>query len=89
MNLSELQELAPEVLTLDRSIVSGVRQSGETERLVSVAVDVGHTLGAKVVAKGVERPDQQEVAERAGCDYAAGYLVGWSVPPDEFPVGSA
>lgn len=86
VDLSALRDLAPEVLTLDRSVVGGVRETAETERLVRVAVDVGHTLGAKVVAKGVERPDQQEVARRAGCDFAAGYLVGWSVPPDEFPV---
>jgi diguanylate cyclase (GGDEF)-like protein/PAS domain S-box-containing protein len=88
VDLSALRDLAPEVLTLDRSVVGGVRETAETERLVRVAVDVGHTLGAKVVAKGVERPDQQEVARRAGCDFAAGYLVGWSVPPDEFPVRS-
>lgn len=89
VDLGSLRELAPEVLTLDRSLVGGTRESHEKERLVRVAVDVGHTLGAKVVAKGVERPDQQAVAQRAGCDYAAGYLVGWSVPPDEFPVGRA
>lgn len=87
VDLSSLQEMAPEVLNLDRSVVGGIRGSTETERLVRVAVDVGHTLGAKVVAKGVERPDQREVARRAGCDYAAGYLVGWSVPSEEFPVG--
>lgn len=86
VDLSALKELAPEVLTLDRSVVGGVRESQETERIVRVAVDVGHTLGAKVIAKGVERPDQRDVAQRAGCDYAAGYLVGWTVPPEEFPV---
>lgn len=89
VDLAGLRELAPEVLTLDRSVMGGMRERHETERLVQVAVDVGHTLGAKVVAKGVERADQQEVAQRAGCDYAAGYLVGWSVPPREFPVGRA
>lgn len=82
--LEKLRMLAPDVLNLDRSVVSPA-PSSSGERIVRIAVDLGHTLGAKVVAKGVERFDQREVLRRAGCDYALGYLEGWSVPPGEFP----
>lgn len=83
--LERLRKLAPDVLNLDRSVVSPAVPSSPGERLLRVAVDLGHTLGAKVVAKGVERFDQREALCRAGCDFALGYLEGWSVPPSEFP----
>lgn len=86
--LEKLRWLSPDVLNLDRSMVSPAVPESPGERLLRVAVDLGHTLGAEVVAKGVERADQREVLRRAGCDFALGYLEGWSVPPSEFPAGS-
>lgn len=84
--LETLRRLAPDMINLVPGLVGTVRPEGPGERLLRVTVDAGHTLGARIMAKGVERREQQSAARRAGCDLVQGYLVGWPVPPDEFPV---
>jgi EAL domain-containing protein (putative c-di-GMP-specific phosphodiesterase class I) len=87
--LETLRGLEPEMINLERDLVRGTRPGTPAERLLRVTVDVGHTLGARMVAKGVERRSQQELLGRAGCDFVEGYLVGWPVPAEEFPVDGA
>jgi diguanylate cyclase (GGDEF)-like protein/PAS domain S-box-containing protein len=79
-----LQCLHPEILSLDRTFVDAAEREDGWRRKLRVAVDLGHTLGAAVVGKGVERPTQRDVLREAGCDFAEGYLEGWSVPAEEF-----
>lgn len=83
--LETVRGLEPEMIILERDLVRGTRPGTSTERLLRVTVDVGHTLGARMVAKGVERPAQHELLDRAGCDLVEGYLVGWPVPAEAFP----
>lgn len=83
--VDRLRELEPDLISLDGGLVRAARTGPPAERLLRVAMDVGHTLGARMMAKGVERRDQQAVLDRAGCDLVQGYLVGWPVPPEEFP----
>lgn len=79
-----LQCLHPEILSLDRTFVEAADREDGWRQKLRVAVDLGHTLGASVVGKGVERPAQRDVLREAGCDFAEGYLEGWSVPAEEF-----
>ncbi len=83
--VDRLRELEPDLICLDGGLVRAARTGPSAERLLRVAMDVGHTLGARMMAKGVERRDQQAVLDRTGCDLVQGYLVGWPVPPEEFP----
>lgn len=79
-----LECLHPEILGLDRAFVEAADREDEWRQKLRVAVDLGHTLGAAVVGKGVERPTQRDVLREVGCDFAEGYLEGWSVPAGEF-----
>lgn len=87
--LDDLRSLSPDVLALDRTLVDAAGHREEWERRIHLAVDLAHTLGARVLAKGVERPEQRELLRAAGCDWVEGYLEGWSVPPEEFLNGAA
>lgn len=64
---------------LDRSLV----QHAATARpLMLAATDMAHTLGMRVVAEGVETPEQLAIVLELGCDQAQGYLFAPPLPPD-------
>lgn len=56
-NLSLLEQLAPDEVKLDISLVRGVAASPSKRAVVRAVTDVCRQLGAKVVAEGVESPD--------------------------------
>jgi EAL domain-containing protein (putative c-di-GMP-specific phosphodiesterase class I) len=43
--------------------------------MVAAVVDLGHALGMKVVAEGVETDEQLLEVRTLGCDAAQGYLL--------------
>jgi EAL domain-containing protein (putative c-di-GMP-specific phosphodiesterase class I) len=45
---------------------------------------MAHKLNMKVIAEGVETPQQRELLLAAGCDYAQGYLFARPLPRNEF-----
>jgi EAL domain-containing protein (putative c-di-GMP-specific phosphodiesterase class I) len=46
-------------------------------------VELAHTLGATVIAEGVETRVQWECLAALGCDIAQGYFVGRPLPPED------
>jgi EAL domain-containing protein (putative c-di-GMP-specific phosphodiesterase class I) len=65
--------LPVDVLKLDRGFVAEIDQSLVDRRIVRTVVALGHTLGLKVVAEGVERQSQAELLARCGVDVAQGF----------------
>ena len=60
---------------IDRSIVNGCSQSQARRVLISSIIAMTHNLGARVIAEGVEEPEDLAFLERARCDEVQGYLV--------------
>jgi EAL domain-containing protein (putative c-di-GMP-specific phosphodiesterase class I) len=50
--------------------------------IVLAAIQLGHSLGARVVAEGVERRDVDTPLREFGCDYAQGYFYGRPEPAE-------
>ena len=73
----------PEVIKLDRSIVSGVAADPVLQTLVRSLVDFGHSSGAGVVAEGVETLEEVRELQDLGVDFGQGWYFGKAGPPDE------
>ncbi|WP_051560049.1 EAL domain-containing protein [Marinobacterium jannaschii] len=79
-----LRDLPVDVLKIDRSFVTGIEQDKERLSLVSSMIRMGHDLGMKVVAEGIENEQQLQYLAEAGCDLGQGFLFSPPVPADCF-----
>jgi len=82
-SLSQLSVLPVDELKIDRSFMSPADPSAVT--IVTSTIELGHSMGLKVVAEGVEDPAAWNLLRRLGCDFAQGYLISPPLPPEEVP----
>jgi diguanylate cyclase (GGDEF)-like protein/PAS domain S-box-containing protein len=84
-SLSYLKRLPVSYLKIDRSFVMGLGTDTEDERIVAAITDLGHGLGLRVIAEGVENRQQRHVARQLGCDLYQGYLLAEPRRPRDIP----
>ena len=73
-SLSYLARMPVDELKIDRSFVSALNGSAEVTAVVRAALDMGHSLGLKVVAEGIEDAATAAQLRELGCDTGQGYL---------------
>lgn len=78
-SIVSLLRLNPKTLKIDRELVQQIPTSQEQRKLVGSIIDIGHSLGIKVVAEGVETPDHVRVLQTLGCDILQGYGLSRSM----------
>jgi diguanylate cyclase (GGDEF)-like protein len=74
-SLSMLQQLDFDLLKVDKSFTRRLGGDGQGEILFTAIITMAHALGMKVVAEGVERPEQADVLSRLQCDELQGYYI--------------
>jgi len=79
-----LRRLPVREIKIDKSFVLKLATSPEDATIVRSIVDLGHNLGYKVTAEGVEDEGSFEFLREIGCDYAQGYYIARPLPPDGF-----
>ncbi len=79
-SLSYLRELPIDEVKIDRSFMSDLHSD---DTIVRAVIDLGHNLGLKVVAEGVEDVATEDHLRELGCDSAQGFLWGRAVPIEE------
>ncbi len=81
-SLSYLKRLPADAIKVDKSFVGGLGEDLGDTAIVRMVVELAHTLGAEVVAEGVETEEQAALLADLGCDFAQGYLFSRPLPPD-------
>lgn len=79
-SLSYLPKFPFNALKIDRSFISELPHSGETQALVHSIITLGHNLGMKVIVEGIEKHSQLQLMRQLGGDEAQGYLLGRPTP---------
>jgi len=82
-SLLYLMRLPVNEIKIDRSFVSALATDPDSGAIVRSAVGLGHNLGLRVVAEGLQDRAAEAVLVEAGCDAAQGFLVGRPVPERE------
>jgi diguanylate cyclase (GGDEF)-like protein len=80
-SLSQLALLPVDELKIDRSLISQAVNGNVT--IVSSTIELGHSMGLKVVAEGVEDAEAWGLLRRLGCDFAQGYLISRPLPLEQ------
>ena len=81
-SLGRLAHLPLDVIKIDRSFVAGLG-SRRGDALVVAMITLAHSIGATVIAEGVEDERQLATLARLGCDRVAGFLLARPTPADD------
>lgn len=81
--LDYLKRIPATEIKIDKSFIEAIEKSRSDRLMVHSTIQLAHSLGQKVVAEGVERPETLEMLALMGCDIAQGYLIGRPVPLEE------
>ena len=82
-SLAYLKRFAITGVKIDRSFVRDLPESRSASAIVRAILATAHALGLRVVAEGVEQPEQAGFLSAAGCDEAQGYWFGWPMSAEE------
>jgi diguanylate cyclase (GGDEF)-like protein len=82
-SLAYLKRLPVSELKIDRTFVCNLVDGRNDEVIVRSTIELGHNLGLRVVAEGVEDEETLNELRRLGCDEAQGYHLSRPVPAPE------
>jgi EAL domain-containing protein (putative c-di-GMP-specific phosphodiesterase class I) len=80
-----LRHLPVRTLKIDRIFVSDADTDENALRIIQAIVSLGHDLNLRVIAEGVETPEQAEALLRCGCKMVQGYHIARPMPAEDFP----
>jgi diguanylate cyclase (GGDEF)-like protein len=82
-SLAYLKRLPVHEIKIDRSFVTNMDNDPGNAAIVRSTIDLGHNLGLKVVAEGVETQTGWAQLKALNCDSAQGYHLSRAIPATE------
>lgn len=82
-SLRQLAQLPFSEIKIDRAFVTHVTDSDELQAIVSLAVELGRSLGLRTVAEGVETQETLDFLNSIGCDSAQGFFFAEPMHADD------
>ncbi len=73
-SLSYLRQLEIDAIKIDKSFVDDIGRNSNADAICDAIIRLGHSLGKRVVAEGVETQTQLEFLRARGCEEAQGFL---------------
>ena len=83
-SLAYLRTIPIDRLKIDRTFVADLETDGKGRAIVMAIVALGRNLGIKVLAEGVETPQQYQLLRSIGCDEIQGYYSSMPLPAAAF-----
>ena len=83
-SMSYLRRFPIDKLKIDRCFVSEMTRRSEDASIVRAIISLAHSLHLKVIAEGVETPEQLALLTELGCDQYQGFYFSSAVLPARF-----
>ncbi len=81
-SLGMLRDFRLSELKIDRSMIQPLDRA-DAQSIVQAVASLGHALGMKIVAEGVETAEQADMAKALGCDLLQGYYFDKPLTPEK------
>ncbi len=82
-SLSQLKRMPVDELKIDKSFVMDMSEDADDAVIVRSTIELGHNMGLKVVAEGVDDSRTLDLLEAWRCDMAQGFLISRPLPVAE------
>lgn len=82
-SLAYLSRIKPDEIKIDRAFVRALNNSPTDQHIVTAIVQLARTLGAVIVAEGIEDEHSLTLCRELGCHRAQGYLIARPMPLDQ------
>ncbi|MCB0356146.1 MAG: EAL domain-containing protein [Bdellovibrionales bacterium] len=82
-SLRNLDHLNVNYLKIDKVFIDKIEHNENTKVIVKSIIEMSKGLGFKVVAEGIEQPEQAKILTEFGADLAQGYLFSKPLPIDK------
>ena len=82
-SLAYLKRLPVDELKIDKSFVLNMENDIGDTKIVRSTIDLGHNMGLRVVAEGIESEAVWRLLAALGCDQAQGYFMSRAIPGDQ------
>jgi diguanylate cyclase (GGDEF)-like protein len=82
-SLAHLKKLPVTGMKIDKSFVQNMESDRDNAVIVRSIIDLGHNLGLKVTAEGVETQEAKDMLVSFECDEAQGYYYSYPIPAHE------
>ena len=83
-SLSYLTTFQVDAIKIDRSFVMGCTDNEKNRVIIKAIIAMGHSLGMKIVAEGVETAEHYQFLKKCGCDECQGFYFSRPVPAKDF-----
>lgn len=84
-NLSCLHSMPVEILKLDQSLIKPIATDERAFTLIQSLISMGHALGYRMLAEGVETAEVLDLLKHHGCDAAQGYYISRPLEAQALP----
>jgi diguanylate cyclase len=84
-SLAYLKRLPVQELKIDKSFVLKMERDADDAKIVRSTIDLGHNMGLKVVAEGIENLVVWDLLAKMGCDQGQGYFMSKPMPSGLLP----
>ncbi len=79
-SLSQLSRFTFDKIKIDKSFINTFGSDEKQMKIVKTILSLGHGLGVKTTAEGIEDAGQMNDLKALGCDFGQGYLFGKAIP---------